>query len=216
MGRLVWLLVPGTFSVPAHGNAGSRYGLAFPGFPERHHASSNPPCQAELIEHRPHSKEEPEQPAAGKTMGSRSTVPQRGSGSQGGPSHAKRTVGGGAGESYLCNCCCLPWDLFLARLRARCVGRGSRGYMRAVEGDLLPPNLRPLGVQRDDARQANRDPGPELLSHCAVGPAAFCCRDIERSVVAPGRIDDGRFGGFCLPFSSGFRAVLESGTCLRV
>lgn len=175
---------------------------------------SKPPCQAELIEPRPHSKERPEQPASRE----KHWVPVRPSrgvaaGFQGGPSHAKRHVGEEVRECYLCNCVVCRLCRWCSRKhRARCVGSTVGTYTRGKRSSAICLCLacrktllgRPTETPAR-AAQPLQDP-----------PAAFCCRDIERSVVAPGHINDGYVGGFCLPFSCEFRAVLKSAACLTL
>lgn len=111
MGRLIRLLVQGHVfcPMPTGMEALLRCGLASPGFPSGITPFLlPPPCQAELIEHRLHSKEEPEQPTAGK----KNWVPVRPSRRawhrflRGRPSHAKRPRWEEVRESYLRKCCC--------------------------------------------------------------------------------------------------------------
>lgn len=205
MGRLILLLVPACFLSLAHGNANCLLARLFT-------APSGAPLvklNSSII--RLHSKEQPdspEQPPTRKNNGfpfDRPAGRQRFlRGGQATPSGLSEEVR----ESYLCNCRSSLLRL-LDQARARCVALGTR------EAEIVCQSALAWRAERHCSAGQPR-PWSELLSHCRVGPAAFCCRDIERSVVAPGRIDDGHVGGFCLLFSSVVKAVLESATCPRV
>lgn len=145
-------------------------------------------------------------PQAGKTLGSRRPSRPLGAvrrGSQATPSAMFRE------EMLFVSLLLSLWCSCSPEFQAGCVGLGTR---EGADRLLICLCL----ACRDVCSAGQPRPWPELLSHLGVGPAAFCCRDIERSVVASARIYDGRIGGFGLPFSSEFRAVLGSATYLHV
>lgn len=90
-------------------------------------------------------------PQQGKTLGSRSAVRQRGSVCKGGQATPSGTLEE-VRESYLCNSRCPSAADARASIR-----RGAWAWVHARPEIVC--NLPPLGVQKDVARQANRDPG---------------------------------------------------------